>query len=85
MEANPAGDTAETEPPSAEIQRKAAYLEVLDHAGDQAMYARLIDMDGDGTEELLLFGQYRWAEADEMDWGFTAYTWPRVLTWPGAE
>ena len=75
VETNPTGDTAETEPPSGEIQRKAAYLEVLDHAGDQAMYARLIDMDGDGTEELLLFGQYRWAEADEMDWGFTAYTW----------
>nr|WP_317324132.1 sigma-70 family RNA polymerase sigma factor [uncultured Flavonifractor sp.] len=60
-----------------EAPRKAAMLAALDEAADWALYAKLIDMDGDGTEELLIGGGQpsEYMGGDRVGYGLIAYTW----------
>lgn len=60
-----------------EAPRKAAMLAALDEAADWALYAKLIDMDGDGTEELLIGGGQpsEYVGGDRVGYGLIAYTW----------
>lgn len=60
-----------------EAPRKAAMLAALDEAADWALYAKLIDMGGDGTEELLIGGGQpsEYVGGDRVGYGLIAYTW----------
>lgn len=64
---------AEPQQGTLDAEQKAAMLAALDNAEDP-LYARLIDMDGDGTEELLLF-----EKVDSIGFefwpGYTCYRW----------
>ena len=59
---------------SEEERRMSAFLEILNSLSpDEAMYARLGDLNGDGTEDLLILGAYTFRNAS--GYGFTGYIW----------
>ncbi len=64
-----AGGTADPDRRRAEV-----FLDILNSLSpEEAMYARLGDLNGDGVEDLLILGAYTFRDAS--GYGFTGYIW----------
>lgn len=69
--ASPDGTDGPADP---DRRRAEVFLDILNSLSpEEAMYARLGDLNGDGTEDLLILGAYTFRDAS--GYGFTGYIW----------